>query len=67
MNWQMILAMHTRGQDIESKAMSHRDLKGLSRNDLELEIGRSKKCLAHHGIAAKILQYLTETLGITQQ
>jgi hypothetical protein len=54
MNWQMIIAMHTQGQDIESKAMSHRDLNGLSSNDLELEIGQSKKCLAHHGIAATI-------------
>jgi peptidoglycan/xylan/chitin deacetylase (PgdA/CDA1 family) len=51
MNWQMIMAMHAQGQDIESKAMSHRDLNDLSLNDLKLEIGQSKKCLADHDIA----------------
>ncbi|HEY7570151.1 MAG TPA: polysaccharide deacetylase family protein, partial [Nitrososphaeraceae archaeon] len=55
MSWQMILAMHNQGQDIESKAMSHRDLNGLSRKDLEFEIGQSKKCLADHNLTTTIL------------
>jgi hypothetical protein len=35
---------------IESKGMTHRDLKLLAPNDLEFEIGRSKQCLENHGI-----------------
>lgn len=54
MSWQMIQALHNQGQDMESKAMSHRDLNGLSYKDLEFEISQSKKCLADHGIRATI-------------
>jgi hypothetical protein len=50
----MIQALHSQGQDMESKAMTHRDLNGLSYKDLEFEISQSKKCLADHGITATI-------------
>ena len=66
MSWQMIQALHSQGQDMESKAMTHRDLNGLSYNDLEFEISQSKKCLADHGIGATIFAYPSEMHGITQ-
>ena len=54
MSWQMIQALHSQGQDVESKAVTHRDLNSLSYKDLEFEISQSKKCLADHGIMATI-------------
>ena len=54
MSWQMIQALHSQGQDVESKAVTHRDLNSLSYKDLEFEISQSKKCLADHGITATI-------------
>jgi peptidoglycan/xylan/chitin deacetylase (PgdA/CDA1 family) len=50
MTWNDILALQQDGQDIESKGMTHRDLKLLAPNDLEFEIGGSKQCLENHGI-----------------
>ena len=54
MSWQEIQLLHSQGHDVESKAMSHRDLNGLPYKDLEFEISQSKKCLADHAIRATI-------------
>ena len=56
MSWQEILRLHSQGHDVESKAMSHRDLNGLPYKQLEFEISQSKKCLADHAIRAPFLQ-----------
>ena len=45
MNWNDILALHTDGQDIESKGMTPVDLNKLSSIALEHEIVESKQCL----------------------
>ena len=50
MNWNDILALHTDGQDIESKGMTPVDLNKLSSIALEHEIVESKQCLETHGI-----------------
>jgi peptidoglycan/xylan/chitin deacetylase (PgdA/CDA1 family) len=54
MSWNDILALQQDGQDIESKAMTHRDLNQLAPKDLEFEIGGSKQCLENHGINPNI-------------
>jgi len=55
MTWQDILALQKDGQDIESKAMTHRKMTQLSSNDLNYELAGSKKCLADHGINATVI------------
>jgi len=52
LTWQDISALQKDGQDIESKAMTHRMMTQLSPSDLNYEIAGSKKCLADHGINA---------------
>jgi polysaccharide deacetylase len=52
LTWQDILALQKDGQDIESKAMTHRMMTQLSPSDLNYEIAGSKECLANHGINA---------------
>ena len=52
LTWQDISALQKDGQDIESKAMTHRKMTQLSPSDLNYEIAGSKKCLANHGINA---------------
>jgi peptidoglycan/xylan/chitin deacetylase (PgdA/CDA1 family) len=52
LTWQDISALQKDGQDIESKAMTHRTMTQLSPTDLNYEIAGSKKCLANHGINA---------------
>jgi biotin operon repressor len=52
LTWQDISALQKDGQDIESKAMTHRMMTQLSSNDLNYEIAGSKQCLANHGINA---------------
>ena len=52
LTWQDISALQKDGQDIESKAMTHRMMTQLSPSDLNYEIAGSKKCLANHGINA---------------
>jgi peptidoglycan/xylan/chitin deacetylase (PgdA/CDA1 family) len=52
LTWQDISALQKDGQDIESKAMTHRTMTQLSPSDLNYEIAGSKKCLANHGINA---------------
>jgi hypothetical protein len=52
---------------IESKGMTHRDLKLLAPNDLEFEIARSKQCLENHGInSPNILQSYMLMRGLIQ-
>ena len=52
---------------IESKGMTHRDLKLLAPNDLEFEIGRSKQCLENHDInSPNILQSYMLMRGLIQ-
>jgi hypothetical protein len=55
LTWQDISALQKDGQDIESKAMTHRRMTHLSPNDLNYEIAGSKKCLADHGINATVI------------
>jgi peptidoglycan/xylan/chitin deacetylase (PgdA/CDA1 family) len=55
LTWQDISALQKDGQDIESKAMTHRRMTHLSPNDLNYEIAGSKKCLADHGISATVI------------
>jgi Polysaccharide deacetylase len=52
LTWQDISALQKDGQDIESKAMTHRKMTQLSPSDLNYEIAGSKQCLANHGINA---------------
>jgi biotin operon repressor len=52
LTWQDISALQKDGQDIESKAMTHRKMTQLSPSDLNYEIAGSKECLANHGINA---------------
>lgn len=54
MTWKDISALQKDGQDIGSKTMTHRRMTHLSPNDLNYEIGGSKKCLADHGINATV-------------
>jgi hypothetical protein len=54
MTWPQIVTLHNEGHDIESKAMTHKDLNYLSATSLDFEIGQSKQCLADHGINATI-------------
>jgi hypothetical protein len=49
------LALQKDGQDIESKAMTHRKMTRLSPSDLNYEIAGSKECLANHGINATVI------------
>jgi hypothetical protein len=55
LTWQDIAALKKDGQDIESKAMTHRRMTHLSPNDLNYEIAGSKKCLANHGINTTVI------------
>ena len=55
LTWQDISALQKDGQDIESKAMTHRRMTHLSPSDLNYEIAGSKKCLADHGIKATVI------------
>ncbi len=52
LTWQDISVLQKDGQDIESKAMTHRMMTQLSPSDLNYEIAGSKECLANHGINA---------------
>jgi hypothetical protein len=55
LTWQDISALQKDGQDIESKAMTHRTMTQLSPSNLNYEIAGSKKCLANHGINATVI------------
>jgi hypothetical protein len=55
LTWQDISALQKDGQDIESKAMTHRKMTQLSPTDLKYEIAGSKECLANHGINATVI------------
>ena len=55
MTWQDISALQNDGQDIESKAMTHRMMTQLSPSDLNYEMAGSKKCLANHGINVTVI------------
>jgi hypothetical protein len=55
LTWQDISALQKDGQDIESKAMTHRMMTQLSPSDLNYEIAGSKECLADHGINATVI------------
>jgi hypothetical protein len=54
MTWPQIVTLHNEGHDIESKAMTHKDLNYLSATSLDFEVGQSKQCLADHGINVTI-------------
>jgi biotin operon repressor len=55
LTWQDISALQRDGQDIESKAMTHRRMTHLSPSDLNYEIAGSKKCLTNHGINTTVI------------
>jgi peptidoglycan/xylan/chitin deacetylase (PgdA/CDA1 family) len=55
--WQQIAALQQDGMDIESHTMTHPNLNGLSKSDLDYEIGQSKQCLEDHGFNPTIFAY----------
>jgi peptidoglycan/xylan/chitin deacetylase (PgdA/CDA1 family) len=54
MTWQDIVTMHNEGYDIQAKSLNHKDLTQLSANELDFEVGESKKCLNDHFIDARV-------------
>lgn len=57
MNWADIESLHNDGQDIESHTMNHANLSKMSKEQLDLEVGRSKQCLLDRGINSTIFAY----------
>src|SRR5215467_12440309 len=57
MSWSQIADLAADGQDIESHTMTHPDLTHLSANQLQYEIGGSKKCLEDHGFSPTVFAY----------
>ena len=55
MTWQQIEQLHKEGHDIESHSMNHKRLDQLPANQLDFEVGQSKKCLSDHaGVNATV-------------
>jgi hypothetical protein len=54
MSWEEIESLHNEGYDIQSHGMDHKDLRILSPDEREYEIGQSKKCLLDHGINSTV-------------
>jgi peptidoglycan/xylan/chitin deacetylase (PgdA/CDA1 family) len=50
LNWDQIRQLHKEGHDIQSHGMEHKDLRTLSLEGLEYEIGGSKECLEDNGL-----------------
>jgi peptidoglycan/xylan/chitin deacetylase (PgdA/CDA1 family) len=57
MNWNEVKQLYQEGYDIGSHSMNHADLSKLSKKDLKIEIGKSKKCLEDHGIGVTSFAY----------
>jgi len=56
MTWEDIAILQNEGHDIQSHSMNHVRLDGLSQDELDFEIGQSKKCLADRGINSTIFE-----------
>jgi peptidoglycan/xylan/chitin deacetylase (PgdA/CDA1 family) len=54
MSWEETESLHKQGYDIQSHGMNHKDLRSLSLEEREFEVGQSKKCLHDHGINSTI-------------
>lgn len=57
MSWSQISDLASDGQDIESHTMTHPDLNHLSADQLQFELGGSKKCLQAHGFNPTVFAY----------
>lgn len=57
MNWKEIKTLHNEGHDIGSHSMSHVRLTELSKESIEYEVGKSKKCLNDYGIKPSSFEY----------
>ena len=57
MTWEEIKSLHKDGQDIGSHTMNHDDLSKMSEEDIEFEVGDSKKCLLEHSINPESFAY----------
>lgn len=57
MNWDQIRQLYKDGHDIQSHGMEHRDLRHLSMEELEYEIGGSKECLESNGLRSEFFQF----------
>jgi peptidoglycan/xylan/chitin deacetylase (PgdA/CDA1 family) len=57
MTWEEIQILKKEGHDIGSHSMNHIHLSNLSNDDIEYEVGESKKCIGDHGIAVSSFAY----------
>jgi peptidoglycan/xylan/chitin deacetylase (PgdA/CDA1 family) len=57
MDWEEVKQLYEEGYDIGSHGMNHVNLDKLSKKDLKVEIGKSKKCLEDHGIDVTSFAY----------
>jgi hypothetical protein len=57
LNWDQIRQLYEEGHDIQSHGMEHRDLRMLSLEGLEYEIGGSKECLENNGLKPTYFQF----------
>lgn len=57
LNWDQIRQLYEEGHDVQSHGMEHRDLRKLSLEALEFEIGGSKECLENNGLKPAFFQY----------
>jgi hypothetical protein len=57
MNWDEIRQLYEEGHDIQSHGLEHRDLRKLSVEGLEQEIGGSKGCLEDNGLSPTFFQF----------
>lgn len=54
MSWHEIETLHKQGYDLQSHGMNHIDLRFLSPDEREYEVGESKQCLLNHGINSTV-------------
>jgi len=57
MDWEEVKQLYNEGHDIGSHGMNHAHLEKLSKKDVKLEVGQSKKCLEDHGIGVTSFAY----------
>lgn len=57
MNWDEIRQLYKEKHDIQSHGMEHRDLRKLSAEGLEQEIGGAKECLEDNGLNPAFFQF----------
>jgi peptidoglycan/xylan/chitin deacetylase (PgdA/CDA1 family) len=54
MTWQDLVALYKEGHDIESKTMTAPRLTNVSADQLNFEVGESKRCLSDHGMSPTV-------------